>query len=473
MTFYLPPKVRQCQDCHMPLEPATRGDVAAKGGMVKSHRFPGLNTALPAIRGDTEMVKYTEDFLRNKALRVDVFAVKRADGSVQTAPDLVPAPVREGEAVELQVVVRNLGVGHIFPAGTNDSNEGWLAIEVLGPDGKALLRSGFLGDDGHLSGESHVYGAVIVDRHGQRIDRRNAKDIYVPAQANVVPPGAADVGRFRLVVPPGLAGKELTVRATLRTRKFHRDYTEFSFQGRPVPTLPVTDIATASAKLPVLAAGAETPAPRPVPKGEGTDWTRWNDLGIALLRQKDTGGAEAAFAEVDRLRPDLPDGPRNLARTKIFQGGYQAALEHLVEAERRAPDDPRTAFWFGRAHLRTGNYALARQAYERVLRDFPGDRNSRGDLAMVSFFEKDPEASLEGWLRVLEIDPEDANAHYYRQLCYTQLGRTAEAKEAQAAYKRYKVDEDAPSKTNEYLRTHPDVNREAQGIHVHELQPAK
>jgi tetratricopeptide (TPR) repeat protein len=483
-TFYLPPKAKTCQACHMPLEPATLGDVAAKDGMVKSHRFPGINTALPAVRGDEDTVKRIGEFLRDKTMRVDVFAVKRADGTVCRAPDLFPAPVREGEDVEVEVVVRNLGVGHVFPAGTNDSNEGWLAVEVLGPDGKVLLRSGFLGPDGSLSAESHTYGAVIVDREGKRIDRRNAKDIFTVAQGNAVPPGNADLGRFRLAVPAGLAGRELTVRAALMFRKFHRDYTEFSFRDRPAstPTLPVTEIASSTVKLPVLAAGAAVPGPAaPAPgapgKADGPDWTRWNDHGIALLRGKDAAGAEASFAEVDRMRPDLPDGPRNLARAKIAQGKYDAALPLLVKAEDRAPDDPRNAFWFGRTHLRLGNYDLARLALERSLQDFPEDRNALADLALIHYQdgakEGELEKSIDAWLRVLRIDPENADAHYHRMLCYKRLGREADSLEAQAAYERYKTDEEAPQRTNEFLRTHPDVNREAQPIHVHDLQPAR
>jgi len=471
-TFYLPPKARSCQECHMAREPAPLGDVSAKDGTVKSHRFPGINTALPAVRGDHGMVKFTEEFLRNRTMRVDVFALKRADGTVHRALDLAPAPLREGEEAEIQVVVRNLGVGHIFPAGTNDSNEGWLAVEVLDPAGAVILRSGFLDARKHLSGEAHTYGATIVDRHSKRIDRRNAKDIYVPAQVNVVPPGAADAGRFRFAVPPGLAGREVTVRATLRIRKFKRDYTEFSFKDRPsVPDLPVTDIASGSARIPILPRGADLPPAATPPAGPSADWTRWNDLGIAMFRQKDAAGAEEAFAEVDRLRPDLPDGPRNLARVRMMQGDWQGALALLVEAEKRAAGDPRLAFWFGTAHLRLGRHDLAKEAFARSLAAFPEDRNALAELAQAHFETGHLQESLAGWLRVLEIDPENANAHLRRSLCYERMGRAEDAAEARKSFERYKTDELAAERTNEFLRAHPDVNREAQPIHVHELEP--
>ena len=470
-TFYLPPKARSCQECHMPPEPAPLGDVSARDGTVKSHRFPGINTALPAVRGDLASVKRIEAFLQDKKLRVDVFAVERADGTVARAPDLGPVPLREGEEVEVQVVVRNLGVGHIFPAGTLDSNEGWLEVQILDPGGKVLARSGGLLPDLTLSPESHTYGATIIDREGRRIDRRNAKDIFTPAQVNVVPPGAADLARYRLEVPAGLAGRALAVRATLRFRKFKPDYTRFSFAGRVPPVLPVTDIATAEARFPVLPAGA--PLPTQARPATAPDWTRWNDQGIAMMRQRDTRGAAEAFAEVDRLAPALPDGPRNLARVRITEGRYADALDVLEGAEARAPGDARTAYWFGVAHARLGHYDPALEAFERVLRDFPQDRNTLGEIAGVFFQTGNVEESLKWWLRVLEVDPEDANAHYHRHLCYTRLGRDADAAEAEKSFLRYKVDESAAQRTNLHLREQEEVNREAQSVHVHHLQSAQ
>jgi hypothetical protein len=51
------------------------------------------------------------------------------------------------------------------------------------------------------------------------------------------------------------------------------------------------------------------------------------------------------------------------------------------------------------------------------------------------------------------------------------MGRPEDAAEARKSFERYKVDELAAEKTNDYLRAHPDVNREAQPIHVHDLEP--
>ena len=481
-TFYLPPKVRECQDCHMPKEPAVLGDVSAKDGMIRSHRFPGINTALPSVRGDEEMVKYTEEFLKKGTMRVDLFVL--GEDGVPVGPlEVTGAPLAPGKEVDLLVVVRNLGVGHIFPAGTLDSNEGWIAVEVTDAAGKSILRSGWLEEDRSLSKEAHTYGATIIDRHSKRIDRRNAKDIYVPAQVNVVPPGAADVARYRIKVPEDAAGS-LFIRATLRFRKFKADYTAFSFKGREVPVLPVTDIASAEASSSLYYYHGDIGPTGPVKgtgkvKGTGVsaspppDWTRWNDLGIAAWRQNDTRLAALAFAEVDKFQPDLPDGHRNLARVAIAEGRYEDSLVLLEAAEKRAPGDARTAYWFGTALSKFGKYDPALEAFERVLRDFPEDRNSLREIAEIFFRTGNPEESLKWWLKVLAIDPEDFNAHEHRAKCYQQMGMEAEAAEAAKSFLRYKGDEDAPQKTNAYLRANPDVNHEVQPVHVHELHPAR
>ena len=48
----------------MPLVPSN--DPAAKNGMVRSHRFPGANTALPFVNHDAVQLKVVQDFLERR-----------------------------------------------------------------------------------------------------------------------------------------------------------------------------------------------------------------------------------------------------------------------------------------------------------------------------------------------------------------------------------------------------------------------
>ncbi len=451
-TFYLPKTPKVCQDCHMPPEPATLGDAAAKGGMVRSHRFLAVNTALPHVRGDRETIERTEAFLRDRKLRLDLVAMRGA-----------------GEAADLRVVVRNLGVGHTFPGGTNDSNEGWLHVRVTDPETGALLfESGAIAGDGYVDRDAHFYGAVLVDRHSQRIRRRNAQDIHSAIYANTIGPGTAQVVRYRFPVPPALRSRPVRVEVALRWRKFKREYTEFVFaehRREPVPDLPVSTICETRADVGpgeegVVAAATAAAGVEP--------WERFNDYGIGLLLQGDAKGAAAAFERVAALAPARVDGPRNLARVALQQGDLAEAYRRLARCEELAPADPQTAYFFGKAFLEDGRYAEAAEALARCLARFPQDRDALRSLGRARYLDGRHADAIAAFDRALEIDPEDRTAHYHRMLALRALGREDEAAAASEAYLKYQIDEEAGELQRSYRLANLADQRESQPIHVHE-----
>ncbi|MCG8605967.1 hypothetical protein MJD09_13370, partial [bacterium] len=215
-TFYLPNQRKECQDCHMPAEPAVLGDVASKKGVVRSHRFLAVNTALPFIRGDKETIERIEAFLRDEKLTVDIFALRVANSDKPyMALDLNQPTLGAGERVTVDIVVRNKGVGHTFPGGTNDSNEGWLEFSLVTSHGQVMVMSGKIGEDGHLDPSAHVYKALILDKNGVPIQKRNAQDIHVTVFANVIAPGTADIAHYEFEVPRQLKGQTLTLKARI------------------------------------------------------------------------------------------------------------------------------------------------------------------------------------------------------------------------------------------------------------------
>ncbi len=496
-TFYLPPEAKRCQDCHMPLVPAPLGDVSAKNGLVRSHQFIGPNTALPSIRGDAATVKECEDFLKDKKLRVDVFAVKHADGSLVEAPDLRDVPLAAGETVEFDVVVRNLGVGHTFPGGTLDSNEAWVeftavawtppstlqSAAVLPNFDRPLFVSGAVDPKTkYVDRDAHFYRALFVDENGQECDRRNPQDFRAAAHAKVIGPGTADIVRYRFQVPRELVGKRLAVRAVVKWRKFMQHYTEFAWtntmEGRPLPVLPITDVASGEATFPVVeGANPETHASAPtIPDAklaDATTWQRWNDWGIGCLLENDSVGAQRAFQFVRERFPQRPDGPRNLARIKLAPavgGDIAGAVELLQEADKRDPGNPQTAYFFGVARERTGQLEDAIKAFEDARAAFPGDRTIHQELGQIRYRLGRYDEALADFLRVLAIDPEDRIAHYYRMQIYRAKGDEKAADEAQKAFDKYSIDESAQEWTNAFRRARPDVNLEGQLLHVHELR---
>ena len=72
---------------------------------------------------------------------------------------------------------------------------------------------------------------------------------------------------------------------------------------------------------------------------------------------------------------------------------------------------------------------------------------------------------------VLEIDPEDLQAHYSLMLCYSGLGDAKQAHDHQVRYLRFKADESSQTITGPYRQLHPEDNNERQAIHEHVSVP--
>ena len=476
-TFYLPRFKRECQFCHMPPEAVRYGDLSAKNGMVRSHRFLAANTALPFLRGDTTTIRKIETFLRDEKMGIDIFALKSASSQQPImALNQSQTALRPGEKITLDVVVRNKGVGHTFPGGTTDTNEGWIELSLYDEAGKLLVQSGGIGEDGHLDSLAHVFKAQFLDKHGKRIAKRNAQDIYALVFANVIAPGTADIAHYEFSIPEELKGQTLTVKARLLWRKFDRTYTEFAFFANPqgfkqfkdVPDLPVTEIAADEIKLIV----GENAVP-PVAKRDAIntlEWIRFNDYGIGLLLEGDTRGARLAFEQVEKRNPESIEGPLNLAKTAVRDGNIDLAFQHLKKCEELKPGNARVAWVWAVALQEDGQYEKAVQAYQRVLQTFPDDRASWRNLGRSFYLNQQYEKSLEAFDQVLRIDPEDRTAHYHRMLCLRSLGRSEEAETVAKAYAFYQVNESAQNITRAFRAKNPGANLMAQAIRTHALR---
>ena len=266
-SFYYPPKPQQCADCHMPLE--TSHDLGNVNGQVHSHRFPGANTALPIANQDAAQLKLTEDFLRNGALTVDIFAISAAQSPLQasgsgeqelsttfavgeeaeskiaaassaevspvSAPlnEVQPA-LRRGDTERVDVVVRTKRVGHFFPGGTVDAYDTWLELKATDDKGQTIFWSGAARDDGKgpVDPGAHFYRSLQVDAHGNPINKRNAWATRAVVYVRLIPPGAADTVHYRMYIPPE-TGDKITLHARLCYRKFSWWGTQFAFAGQP------------------------------------------------------------------------------------------------------------------------------------------------------------------------------------------------------------------------------------------------
>src|SRR5205807_7938722 len=147
-SFYYPAKSSQCADCHMPL---MESHDLGNRGTIHAHGFPAANTAVAYANQDQAQLKLESEFLKDKQVTIDIFALSPEPASekdrkasapsadlattfavgeeaesrlpiasgVEAAPISAPlnrvnATVRRGDTARVDVVVRPRKVGHFF-----------------------------------------------------------------------------------------------------------------------------------------------------------------------------------------------------------------------------------------------------------------------------------------------------------------------------------------------------------------------
>jgi Tfp pilus assembly protein PilF len=533
--FYYPDKPKDCADCHMPL--VASQDAANENGFVHSHRFPAANTAVPFANHDDEQLKATQDFLRANVVSVDVFAATASAGVMPGGggakapstdepvaqamfPDIdamapatvngsgphaaVVAPLdraaafmRPGGVYRVDVVARTRGVGHFFPGGTVDAFDVWLELKGTDGLGRVFFWSGYVEDDGHgpVEAGAHRYRSLQVDAHGNPINKRNAWSTRALVYARLIPPGAADVARFRVEVPKDAQGP-LTFTARMNYRKFSWWNTQFSFAGvrdpeappatlapdfddakmlftgdtshvsgqiQAIPDPPITVVAESRVEVPLGDGNLEAA----VPPGQAFDRERWNDYGIGLLLEGDLVGAKAAFERVTTLEPGYANGWVNLGRVLVQEGEHEKAMQVLGEGLKR---DPRLAsghYFMALALKSRGRYDEALDHLRQAVERFPRDKVVCDQIGRLLFLQRKHHEAIAEFEKSLAVDPEDLTAHYNLMLCYRALGDTAAETREEALYTRFKADEASQALTGAYRRLNPEDNIERQPIHEH------
>src|SRR6202030_426842 len=111
--------------------------------------------------------------------------------------------------------------------------------------GKGVGRHGALSgkdETGVVDPWSHFTNVLVLDRNGNRINRRNPQDIFTSLYDHQIPPGAAHVVHYEFKVPEGLTAP-VEFRVRLRYRKFDFEYMSLVHGGADkVPKLPIVDI---------------------------------------------------------------------------------------------------------------------------------------------------------------------------------------------------------------------------------------
>ncbi len=529
-SFYYPDEAKtSCSQCHMGLVEST--DFGAKANdptsdrlTIHDHNFAAGNTGLPHLRGYYELVEGKHKKFMDGALRVDIFGIKEKgtiDGQL-TAPIRPVIPLlKRGSTYLLELVVRTLKVGHEFTQGTTDSNEVWLEV-TLESDGKTIAQSGGMDEKREVDRYAHFMNVFMLDRHGNRINRRNAGDIFTPLYNHQIPPGAGQVVHYAFDVADDVSAP---IKATvkLQYRKFDHEYMQLTHKrlkaaltqaeegmdsglnisnsglkadGTYINNLPVLTLAEDSVLFSI--AGLDPPPPqadRDIPV-----WQRWNDYGIGLFLEgkAELRQAEQAFKEVEAL--GRYDGALNLARVYLREG----RIDEAGEAVRRAaahdnPPAPEwTLAWFsGLVNREQGRLVEAEANFrsivdvttaERLKRrfDFSKDIEVLNSLGRTIFDRAEQlhadthTAERESLLReaakqferTLAVDSENVNSHFNLGLLYAALADDLKSTHHKQMHIKYKPDDNAQGVAVGAARErYPAANLAAEAIVIYPLRP--
>jgi tetratricopeptide (TPR) repeat protein len=251
---------------------------------------------------------------------------------------------------------------------------------------------------------------------------------------------------------------------------FTGETSSVSGKVKAIPEIPITVMAEATATLKV--ASKDAPPPDDKPLLDPSVRERWNDYGIGLLLQGDIKAAEAAFLKVTQMDPAYADGWVNVARARSSEGNLAGAEEFLQQALARDPGLAKTHFFLGTTRKALGRYDEALEHLRQASRQYPRDRVVLNQIGRTLFLMRQYQQAIDAFRRVLQVDPEDLQAHYNLMLCWRGLGKTELAQQEQRLYERFKADEAAQFITGPYRQLHPHDNNERQAIHEHASAPA-
>jgi tetratricopeptide (TPR) repeat protein len=170
---------------------------------------------------------------------------------------------------------------------------------------------------------------------------------------------------------------------------------------------------------------------------------------------------------VTQAEPDYVDGWINIGRVRVQEGNLDGAEQVLRKALAMNPALARSHFFLAMALKGQGRYDEAIDHLRQAAAAYPRDRVVRNQLGRVLFLQRQFRAAVAEFTRVLQIDPEDLQAHYNLMLCYQGLGEAELASRERQLYLRFKADESAQAITGPYRRLHADDNNERQPLHEH------
>lgn len=476
---------QDCADCHMPRQTVDmpggepNDPSIDPDGKLRSHRFIGGHSWLAAMRGDEQTLARVREFLQGIA-SIDIAAVE-IDGKRRLLGHDVDPDARGRMLVDL--VVRNLAVGHKFPGGTRDSADTWIALSVYDARGRVVAQL----DEGN--GDVHRLRTGVVDEHGKLVDAREVESLRAVAFDNTVGPRDAVIVRYAVELPREAVGP-LRVEARLLHRSRTLALADETCRQAKTPrgkafvrmtealtgqkldacaAQPVTEIARHALSLGV----ADQPDARP-------DHERLWELGIALQHQVQERLPEArealAAAVVALEQAGLEPAEYNAAHARILaalgavaarQGRVDEALELADHIAKLAPAHPYPHLLRGRALAKVWRWEQAVPHLERAFEASPRSPTLAGELAMAYGSAGMHREALAVSAAALPLRPRDATLLRAQALALEALG-DPRAEAALETYFAHREPDDQPHLGADCGERDPGCALERLPVHVHE-----
>jgi tetratricopeptide (TPR) repeat protein len=510
LPFYQKDKVFTCQDCHMQPTNAS-GSHEASNGKIRSHRFPGANSAIPTFYDYPDQLEAVRAQLQN-SLALDIFSIARKHKGETTQfflPETSRITLTAGDEVTVELVIQNARIGHSLVPEQRDFYECWVAFEAIDGQGHELFQSGGLDENGFLDPAAHTYTNRLIDRDGKVLSLHQVWNTRLKGYDNTILPGRSDLVRYRFVVPLGSDGlhdnslrRTISLSAKVLYRRFRKQYTDAILEKPatfPILTLGSTELslkagALNTAALKTNASGSTALKTIATMRSERDNRTliRWNNYGIALLGQQQWWAASEAFAKTTMIDPvyadgfvnqaiaeysrwiesrkENPDGPGvfSLDNANAPPEKFEAALQFLEKALVVRPGYARALFYEGVILRLQNRLEEATRPLQETVRQFPNMRQGHQELGYLLYLRKDYKGARDQFEMVKRINPDDVTACYYLSIVYGQLGNAADAHVNAQLYASHRDDPNNYALNLDFVHTHAEESRELQPYHLHQ-----
>ncbi len=488
-----PTAEKDCRGCHMPRLPAVMGDPGAKNGTIASHYFLGGHTWLAAMQDDAELVARARAFMADR-VSLDVGGLRHAGGRLDVVSSQ-PAIVEPGEDAVIDVVIRNLDVGHRFPGGVMDAQDTWIEVTIEDARGRRIAEAGTEHEATGADPTAHVLGSYMARADGTRLLVRETHEFRANVWNHTIPPRDAAVVGFGFVAPTDEGAWPLRASARLRHRSRALALQRAacadtrSERGRAFGKVgiakvaraidackvqPITDLAKTQIVL-SSAKGAPFPARAEEPR-EVAFARRWAyGLGLSHALQEHLDDARAPLAAA----LDLAAAPRERAMALglvALVASREGRVDETFAAAQRADAELGSvapSMQRARAEVLASTWRLGEAAplfLDAAVRS-PRDDAAWAAAAMTFGGAGDGIAALDAARRGLSVQPRDGDMLRVQALSLPGLGGDpASVQRAEAAFLERRTPDDVPSIRGKCSAKVPGCANERVPVHVHAMR---